>query len=151
MAKSQETYNKKEKDQKREKKKKEKVQKKEERKANSNKGKGLDDMIAYVDEFGNLSSTPPDPRNKKVINVEDIEIGVSKKEDTEPVDLTKSGIVTFYDVSKGFGFIKDSQNKDSYFFHVKGLIDQVKENDKVSFETEMGKKGLNAVRVKLIK
>jgi cold shock CspA family protein len=149
MGKSQETFNKKEKDKKRLKKKKDKEQKKEERKANSTKGKGMDDMIAYVDEFGNLSSTPPDPNKKKVINVEDIEIGVSKHEDSEPEDKLRKGVVTFFDTSKGYGFIKDSESGESYFFHVKGVIDTVKESDKVNFETEMGKKGINAVNVKL--
>jgi cold shock CspA family protein len=151
MGRSQETMNKKENEKKRVKKKKDKEQRKEDRKSNSGKGKSLDDMIAYVDEFGNLSSTPPDPNKKKVINVEDIEIGVSKKEDLEPEDLVRTGIVSFFDSTKGFGFIKDLKSQESIFFHIKGLIDQVKENNKVSFETEMGKKGINAIRVKLVK
>ena len=63
MAKSQETYSKKEKESKKLKKRKEKEEKKLERKANNNKGKSFEEMLAYVDENGNLSSTPPDPKN----------------------------------------------------------------------------------------
>jgi cold shock CspA family protein len=151
MGKSQETFNKKEKEKKRLKKKKDKDQKKEDRKSSGGKVKSFDDMIAYVDEHGNITSTPPDPTRKKtIINVEDIQIGVAKQEAGEPEETLKAGTVTFFDTSKGYGFIKDHKSQESILFHVKGLIDQVKESDKVSFETEMGKKGLNAVNVKLL-
>jgi CspA family cold shock protein len=61
----------------------------------------------------------------------------------------QSGIVKFFNESKGFGFIKaDGSNKD-IFVHVSGLIDEVRENDQVTFEVEQGKKGPNAVNVKL--
>ena len=61
MGRSQETFNKKEREKKRRKKRQEKLEKKEERKSNSNKGKRLEEMFSYVDENGNLTSTPPDP------------------------------------------------------------------------------------------
>lgn len=150
MGKSQETFNKKEKEKKKLKKKQEKEQKKEERRANSDKGKSVDEMFAYVDENGNISSTPPDPTKKKNIKTEDIQIGVSRQEDLDPEDLIRRGTVTFFNDSKGYGFIKDHESQESVFVHVNGLEDAVKENDKVTFETEMGQKGLNAVRVKLI-
>ncbi|MCK9618457.1 MAG: cold shock domain-containing protein [Lentimicrobiaceae bacterium] len=149
MAKSQETFNKKEKEKKRLKKKRDKEQKKEERKANSDKGKSIEEMFAYVDHYGNISSTPPDPNKKRIIKAEDIQIGVSRQEATEPEDPTRNGTITFFNESKGYGFIKDDENKQSIFVHANGLINQVKENDKVTFEVEMGKKGLNAVRVKI--
>jgi len=149
MGKSQETYNKKELEKKRLKKKKDKDLRKEDRK--SGKGKSFEDMIAYVDEHGNITSTPPDPTLKKAINAEDIQIGVSRQEDDDTEAVVRAGTVTFYDTSKGFGFIKDHKTQESIFFHVKGLIDQVSESDKVNFDTEMGKKGLNAINVKLIK
>jgi len=57
--------------------------------------------------------------------------------------------VNFYNTDKGFGFIRDLKTQDKIFFHVNGLIDAVKENDKVTFETEKGLKGMNAVNVKL--
>ena len=58
--------------------------------------------------------------------------------------------MSFFDDSKGFGFIIDSKNQEKYFVHVSGLIDEIKENDKVSYELEKGMKGMNAVRVKKI-
>jgi CspA family cold shock protein len=59
------------------------------------------------------------------------------------------GIVKFFNESKGFGFIKDEDSNKEYFVHVSGLIDEVKENDEVTFDLQEGKKGLNAVNVKL--
>lgn len=148
MARSQETFSKKEKEKKRQKKKQEKQVKKDERKANSDKGKSFEDMIAYVDEYGNLSSTPPDPSRKSIINLEDIQIGISRQAPVEPGDLIRNGTVTFFNESKGYGFIRDLESQESIFVHVNGLLGPVSENDKVTFETEMGHKGLNAVRVK---
>lgn len=58
------------------------------------------------------------------------------------------GIVKFFNVTKGFGFIKEDETNKEYFVHATGLIDKVKENDVVTFELEEGKKGLNAVKVK---
>ena len=60
-----------------------------------------------------------------------------------------TGKVKFFNNSKGFGFIKDDASDKEYFVHVSGLKDQVKENDKVTFDLQEGKKGLNAVNVKL--
>lgn len=59
------------------------------------------------------------------------------------------GIVKFYNEAKGFGFIKPSGAGSDIFVHSTGLIDKIKENDKVEYEEEQGKKGLNAVKVKL--
>ncbi|HQB36268.1 MAG TPA: cold shock domain-containing protein [Bacteroidales bacterium] len=60
------------------------------------------------------------------------------------------GTVKFFNVSKGFGFIKDAESENEYFVHVSGLIDKIKENDEVTFELAEGKKGINAVNVKKI-
>ncbi len=150
MGKSQETSNKKENEKNKQKKKKEKEERREERKANSNKGKGLDDMLAYVDENGNIVSTPPDPTKKKKINVEDIQLGVPKHEEADPVDLIRTGIVTFFNNEKGYGFIKDQQSQESIFVHINETLNQIKENDKVTFEVRKGPKGLNAVGVKTV-
>jgi len=60
------------------------------------------------------------------------------------------GTVKFFNDSKGFGFIKDDNSSKEYFVHANGLIDQIRENDKVTFDLEEGKKGLNAVQVKLV-
>lgn len=142
-----ETFSKKEKEKARQKKRKDKEEKREDRKANAVKGQGLDEMMAYVDENGNISSTPPDPRKKKRIDQEDIQIGVAKQEPADPQDLIRQGVVTFFNDSKGYGFIKDLQSQDSIFVHVNGLKDTIKEHDKVSFTIEMTPKGQSAVDV----
>lgn len=148
MAKSQETFSKKEKEKKRLKKKKEKQLRKEERQANAGDS-SLDSMMAYVDEYGNILDSPPDPTKKEKIKAEDIELGIPKKEKGDD-DGTIKGKVDFFNDDKGFGFIKELETNKSYFVHVNGLIDDVREGDRVSFELEQGMKGLNAVRVKKI-
>lgn len=60
------------------------------------------------------------------------------------------GTVKFYNEIRGFGFIKDSDSNNEYFVHSSGLKETIKENDKVSFELQEGRKGVNAVNVKLI-
>jgi cold shock CspA family protein len=64
--------------------------------------------------------------------------------------LIRKGIVTFFNDSKGYGFIKDMETQESVFVHVNGLVESIKENNKVTFEVEMGQKGPNAVNVKLV-
>lgn len=149
MARSQETFNKKEAEKKKAKKRQEKEQKKEERKANA-KDNDNEFVLAYVDENGNISNTPPDPRRMIKVREEDIQLGVPKH-DAIVQGAIRNGIVTFFNDSKGYGFIKDTTTQESIFVHLNGLIDQIKENNKVSFETEMGPKGLNAIQVKLVK
>lgn len=148
MSKSQETYSKKEKEKKRLKKRQDKALKREERKANS-EGGGLDAMMAYVDEFGNITDTPPDPTAKKKIKAENIELGVPKREH-EALSAERTGRVEFFNDSKGFGFIKEEGSGEKHFVHVNGCLEEINENDKVSFELERGMKGMNAVRVKKI-
>ncbi len=149
MAKSQQTFNKKEKEKKRLKKREEKLKKREERKAKSSGG-SLDDMIAYVDEYGNITDTPPDPlAKKKKIDASKIEIGVPKKEAEEDLGPL-TGRVDYFDSSKGFGFIINARTQEKHFVHVSGLKEEVVEGDKVTFELERGLKGMNAVRVKKI-
>ncbi len=145
-----ETWNKKEREKKKKAEKREKAEKKQERKDNP-QSKSMDDMLAYIDENGNISSTPPDPRKMRQILAEDIEIGVPKQQAIDPADLIRRGTVTFFNESKGYGFIKDSQTQESVFVHVNGLKEEVKETSKVIFEVEMGPKGANAVNVKLDK
>lgn len=62
----------------------------------------------------------------------------------------KKGTVKFFNESKGFGFIIEDGSKTDYFVHVSGLIDEIREGDVVEFELKEGKKGLNAVNVKVI-
>ena len=146
-----ETWNKKEREKKRQQNKKEKAERKQERQEKAKDGNNLESMMAYLDENGNLSSKPPDPRKKIVINAEDIEIGVPKHEPVNPEDLIRKGIVTFFIDSKGYGFIKDMETQESIFVHINALTETIKENNKVSFEVEMGPKGANAVNVHLVK
>jgi cold shock CspA family protein len=144
-----ETWNKKEREKKKQQNKKEKEERKQERKENSKEGKSLDDMLAYVDENGNISATPPDPRKQTKVRLEDIEIGVPKQEPIDPADLIRKGVVTFFNDAKGYGFIKDQVTQESIFVHINSVLQPIKEHSKVIFEVEMGPKGPNAVNVKL--
>lgn len=150
MGRSQETFNKKEVRNKKEKKRKEKEKKRQARKENEKKG-SLDDMIAYVDENGIITSTPPDPNKKKKIKAEDIKISITKSDSTQKLDPIRKGIVSFFNESKGYGFIRDSETKESVFVHVNNTLDEIKEGNVVRFEVEMGKKGPTAIQVKLFK
>lgn len=151
MAKPQQTYNKSEKEKAKQKKREEKLKRKEARKAAAKESGTSGIQFAYVDHNGNLTDTPPDPSQKIAVDAEDIVIGVPKKEESqEEENPVRQGKVSFFDTSKGFGFIIDSENQERYFTHVSGLIDQIAENDKVSYELEKGLKGMNAVRVKKI-
>lgn len=100
-----ETWNKKE----REKKKKQKKKQKEERKQDrleTAKSKDPNDIFSYVDEYGNVSSTPPDPTKKFAIKLEDVEIGVPKRQAADPADLIRRGTVTFLIPPKGMVLLK---------------------------------------------
>lgn len=147
MARTQETFNKKEKEKKRLKKRQDKQEKQQERKANSKKGLGLEHEFSYVDEDGNVSSTPPDPKKLVSIKKEDILLGARKHEPSERMDPIRKGKVTFFNDSKGYGFIKDLQTQESVFVHANGLDKPIKENDKVTYEVERGKKGMVAKNV----
>ena len=148
MAKSQETFSKKEKEKKRLKKRQDKLVKKEERKSTS-EGGSLESMMAYVDEYGNITDTPPDPTKKKKVIASNIEIGIPKRED-EPEVTGRQGKITYWNDSKGYGFIKDLMTQENVFVHVNGTLEAVKENDTVTYEVERGQKGMNAVRVKKV-
>lgn len=151
MGRSQETFQKKEVRNKKEKKRKDKEKKRLARKEEGKKN-SLDDMIAYVDENGMITSTPPDPdKKKKEVKLEDIEIGVPKRDSGNPEDFVRKGIVKFFSDDKGYGFIKDMNTQESIFVHINNVEEPIKENNKVSFEVEKGPKGLTAVRVKLFK
>ena len=145
-----ETWNKKEREKKKQKDRKDKEERKQERKDNAKEGKSLDDMLAYVDEYGQITSTPPDPRKKIKVNVEDIEIGVPKQRAYDPAEAIRKGTVTFFNNDKGYGFIKDQDTHESIFVHINALSEPIKENNRVTFGVEMGPKGLNATDVKLV-
>jgi cold shock CspA family protein len=143
-----ETWNKKEREKKKKQNKREKSERMQERKENP-KTKTLDDMMAYIDENGNISNTPPDPKKMRKIKLEDIEIGVPRQGEMDPADLIRKGTVTFFNTEKGYGFIKDLETQESVFVHANSLQELIKEGNKVIFEVEMGPKGANAVNVKI--
>jgi cold shock CspA family protein len=145
------SWSKREREKKKQQQKKDKAEKKLEKKSGTKSGSSLDDMMAYVDEYGNISNTPPDPNKKKVeVKLEDIQIGVPKWE-AAIEEGPRTGIVSFFNESKGYGFIKDLNTQESIFVHANGLTEQIKENNKVSFEIEMTHKGPSAIQVKLVK
>lgn len=150
MGRSTETFSKKEREKKKSIKLKDKKEKAEDRKANGQKGRSLDEMMAYIDENGNITSTPPDPAKRKKIITEDIQISIPKQAELTEGEKIRTGSVSMFNADKGFGFIKDHVTQESIFVHVNGLTEEVKENDKVTFETEQGQKGLNAVKVKKV-
>jgi cold shock CspA family protein len=148
LAKSKATFNKRDKEKKRQQKQEEKKIRKEERKANA-PGGGFESMLAYVDENGMITNTPPDPTKRKEVDIEEIELGVPRRE-KEEVDAERNGRVDFFDTSKGFGFIMENGTQERFFVHISGTLDEIRENDKVAFELERGPKGMNAVRVRKI-
>ncbi len=148
MARSQITFNKKEREKKKRQKKKEKAERREEKREQETSGK-LDDMMAYVDEYGNIVDTPPENNDKKKVKASDIVVGVPKKE-KEDLTLERRGKIAFFNDNKGYGFIDQSQTGERYFVHVNGLKQPVQEGDKVRFSLEKGPKGLIAVGVEKI-
>jgi|SRR5690606_6437871 len=150
MGRSQETFNKKENAKKKLQKQKEKVQRREERRnaAASNKGKSLDDMLAYVDENGNITTTPPDPSRLKPVSADEIMISTPKLEDTEEGDGVRKGRVAYFNDSKGYGFISDAQTGERIFVHINDLTEPIAEEDRVEFIVSKGPKGLQATSVK---
>ncbi len=147
MGRSQESFNKKEVRNKKEKKRKEKEKKRLARKDNI-KGSSLDDMIAFVDEHGNITDTPPDPDKREKVNPDDIQISVPRGTNQE-IDPIRKGTVTYFNASKGFGFITDQQTKESIFLHVNNMLEEIREGNLVIYEVEKGQKGPVAVQVKV--
>jgi cold shock CspA family protein len=139
--------NKKELEKKKQTKKEEKLKRKEDRKGNKG-NKSFDDMIAYVDENGRITDTPPDPHKITEIDVENISISTPKKEDIEELPL--EGKVDFFNKERGFGFIKEIHGADKYFFHVNDTPPNIEEGNKVTFELAKGAKGLCAVKIAIV-
>lgn len=147
MARSQESYNKKEVRNKKEKKRKEKEKKRLARKENKST---LDDMIAYVDAHGNITDTPPDPDQIEEINPEDIQVSVPRGP-LEEIDPVRTGTVAFFNTSKGFGFITDQETRESIFVHVNNLREEIHEGNLVRFEIEKGPRGPVAINVEIVR
>lgn len=148
MGRSQESFNKKEVRNKKEKKRKDKEKKRLARKDNS--PNSFDDMIAFVDEHGNITDTPPDPDRKSSVNIEDIQVSTPRQAYEEEVK-ERQGTITYFNSSKGFGFITDKLTKESIFVHVNNALEEIREGNMVSFEVEKGQKGPVAVQVKVVR
>ncbi len=140
------SFNKRENEKKKQQKKLEKQKRKEDRKISGKSS--FDDMIAYVDENGAITSTPPDMQNKEPIDQEEILISVPKRE-SEEISINK-GRVEYFSSSKGYGFIKDMNRMDKYFFHISNAPENITEGHIVSFDLEKGDRGMNAVNITYI-
>ena len=121
----------------------EKQKRREERQAGGSSS--LDDMIAYVDENGNITDTPPQLRPKVEIQLEDIVIATPKKEDIAAEPL--KGRVEYFNTEKGYGFIKDLASTEKYFFHISSAPEGIGEGRIVLFELMRGTRGMNAVKI----
>lgn len=150
MGRPRETFNKKEVRSRKEKKRKEKEKRRQARKEEDSKS-SLDDMIAYVDQNGNITSTPPDPDDHEEIKAEDIEVSVPSKEDRDDYNPIRKGRVTFFNDEKGYGFIKDMETNESVFVHINQTNEPIQIDNIVKFEIEKGPKGLTAVNVSVVK
>jgi cold shock CspA family protein len=150
MGRSQETFNKKEVRNRKEKKRKDKAVKKAKRKSEGKKG-DLNDMIAYVDEYGKISSTPPDPEKKIIVEAESIELKITKNAPGNTPEYLRKGEVISFNVSQGYGFIRDHETKRNIFFHATSLLEQVEENSIVTYETGKGLKGPAAIKIKIFR
>lgn len=141
------TFNKKALQQKRAKKKQDKRERREERKEHNDKGKSLDEMIVYLDEFGNLTDVPPDKQKRKKINIEDIQLGAAPIE--EQTEFT--GMVSLFFDDKAYGFITEDNSRETVFVHANNLTEPISEKDRVTYEKEKTPKGYAAVNVRKIK
>jgi len=143
------TFAKKELEKKKAKSRQEKAEKMKERKLNNNKGKSLEDMMAYLDEDGNITSTPPDVRQRKEIDLDEIQLGAAPRpaESDEP----RTGIVASFNQEKGYGFITDSERGERVFVHANDAAQPLREGNKVSYTWQKGPKGYAATDVQVLK
>jgi cold shock CspA family protein len=141
-----ESFNKKEREKKRRKRKQDKAEQKRQRKLDDTKGP----EFMYVDENGNLTPNPPDPAKRLKVKLENIDISTPKKGEKDQPDYTREGIVKFFNVEKGYGFIIEKGGDESYFVHIDNVAGEITTNDKVVFEVGNGPKGPIATNVKLI-
>jgi cold shock CspA family protein len=129
---------------------KEKYETMRQRKEASRNGNSLADMMAYVDENGNLTSIPQDPKRKRDYSIDEIEIGVTSGKDPNSNEVYDEGVVTFFNEEKGYGFIRDARTKQSVFVHHKQLLAPIQLNDKVRFLIAKGMKGPEATEVSIV-
>lgn len=150
MGRSQESFHKKEVRNRKEKKRKDKEKRKLERKEQG-KSSGLEEMIAYVDENGMITGTPPDKSKRTATKAGEIEVSVPRKDPSEESHKVKRGRLTFFNELKGYGFINEASTGQSIFVHINDFIDEIKKGDQVTFELGKGQRGPSAFNVKLQK
>lgn len=143
------SWNKKEREQKKKNAKKRKEEKRLERKESAS-GKSPDDMLAYVDEYGNLTDTPPEKTNRPISYEIPPTVANSNALNTAEPEV-RTGVVSFFDESKGYGFIKDNKSGDRVFVHISALPEALAENTKVTYDIQHGPRGLTAVNVAVVK
>lgn len=141
------SFGKRENEKKKQEKRQEKLKRKEDRKANTMKGATLEDMFAYVDENGNITSTPPEFQKKEAIDLESIVISTPKKTEEDEPSFFQGKVERFIE-EKGYGFIKDLASGNKYFFHISAAPRDIQEGQKVFFELERGPRDMNAVRIR---
>lgn len=146
MAKSKESFNKKAKEQKRLKQRRDKAEKMEERKLNAKKGVKLEDMLAYIDENGNITDKAPDPKQKKLFKAEDIRISIPAGNIR---DNTRTGKLQFFNEEKGFGFIVDNLSQERIFVHHSNLGINVQVNDLLDYDIQQEERGPMAINIQL--
>ncbi|CAH0998660.1 hypothetical protein LEM8419_00005 [Neolewinella maritima] len=140
------SFNKKEREKKRQKRKRDKAHKREQRNLSTTKPP----EFMYVGEDGNLTTEPPDLTKKKIVTLDEIDISTRKSEKSSESKFVKAGVVKFFNTEKGYGFIVDNESGESYFVHMDNLDGPIKDGDRVSFETGKGPKGPIAVSVKVM-
>lgn len=150
MGRSQETFGKKEVRNRKEKKRKEKAEKRAIKKTEGKKTT-FEDMIAYVDEFGKISSTPPDADKRIPVSAETIELTATRNKPENKQGFLRKGVITYFSQAKNFGFIRDLDSGERVFLHSSNLLEPVEENSIVEYEMGKGPRGASANKVKLFR
>lgn len=154
MAKSQQTFKKKEREKKKRKKKEDKRERREQRKIEKEaKGKlELEDQLSYLDENGHIVSEKPDPSKKVEIKLDQIVLGGNPglRDNMNSDDGSRRGKVNYFDHDKGYGFIIDSTSGERVFAHIKDCYEEIKENHKVTYVRVHNERGAAALEVEII-
>lgn len=141
------SFGKRDNEKKRQSKREEKLKRKEDRKANTLKGAPLEEMFAYVDENGMITSTPPELQQKEEIELDNIVISTPKKIESDESTVLRGKVERFFD-QKGYGFIKDLNSNNKYFFHISAAPEDIREGQTVFFELERGPRDMNATKIR---
>lgn len=137
-----ETFKKRALHQRRAKRRQEKIERRQQRRAEE--AESHEDMIVYIDEFGNFTDVPPSEQKREKVKAEDIDIGTGII-----IDETEfRGTVTLFLTDKAYGFIREEETGDSVFFHTSNLRVPISERDRVVYEKERTPKGYSAINVR---